>query len=202
MKSIINIVLLLVVVGLAVFLGYQIYEPIHFEEEWEQREKKIALQLIQIRSAQQAHKGIKGYYAGSFDSLRHVLSTDSFKITSVFGDADEEGTVVKKVTYFVNAADSMVNAGIDLATLDNVPVTDANPNAKFKVQSGVVTKQGVEVPVVEVSIPVKDFMGEFAQNRYKRYNSQFEPNGLLKFGDLSNPSVAGTWRKFGKEKEE
>ena len=118
------------------------------------------------------------------------------------GDADQEGAVVRKVITYVNAADSMVNAGIDLATLDNVPISDAAAGAKFTIKSGMVEKQGVEVPVVEVSIPVRDYMGEFNQPHFTRYNNQFKPNGVLKFGDLSNPSVAGTWRKFGKESEE
>ena len=152
---------------------------------------------MKIRTAQQAFKGITSHYAPNFDTLKQVLSTDSFKIVTVFGDADSEGSVVRKKTSYVQALDSMKTLGINLDSLHFVPY--GNENAKFTVEAAIIEYQSTEVPVVRVSVPVKDYMGAYADIKYTKLDNTYDPNKVLQFGDMSKPSTNGNWKQFGKE---
>lgn len=196
-KTIINIVLTLLVIGLIYFLANMIYEPIDFQAERAKRERAVATQLIKIRTAQQAYKGIVGQYAHTFDTLKSVLSTDSFKIVTVFGDADVEGSVVRKDISYVKAIDSMSTLGINLDSLDYVPY--GNEEAAFKLEAAVIEYQSTEVPVVQVSVPIRDYMGPYADVKYMKFDNTYDPNKVLKFGDMNKPSTNGSWKQFGKE---
>jgi len=44
-------------------------EPIRFNREKDAREAAIKERLIDIRTAQETFKAVKGYYTGSFDTL-------------------------------------------------------------------------------------------------------------------------------------
>ena len=76
-KKILTIVILL----LAVFMGYGLYktiqEPITFKNEKSKREAAVIQNLKDIRTAQQAYRGITGGFAHSFDTLSQVILNDS-----------------------------------------------------------------------------------------------------------------------------
>ena len=198
-KTIINVVLTLLVIGLIYYLAMLINEPIEFQAERSKRERAVATQLMKIRTAQQAYKGITGEYAATFDTLRHVLSTDSFQIITVFGDADVEGSEVTRQTSYVHALDSMATLGISLDSLDYVPY--GSDTAKYKVEAAVIEYQSTEVPVVQVSIPIRDYMGPYANAKYMKFDNSYDPNLVLKFGDMTKPSTNGSWKQFGKEEK-
>ena len=39
----------------------------------------------------------------------------------------------------------------------------------------------------------KVFMGKYAGKRFKKYDDRYNPNAIMKFGDLGKPTVAGNW---------
>ena len=72
-KKILTVVILL----LACFMGFGLYktiqEPITFKKEKSKREEAVIAKLKEIRTAQQAFRGITGGFAHNFDTLSQVL---------------------------------------------------------------------------------------------------------------------------------
>jgi hypothetical protein len=200
-KTILNIVLTLVFLGLVYVLAEMIYTPIQFQEYKDAREKAVATQMKKIRTAQTAYKSITGKYANDFDSLALILQTKQFKIVTLIGDPDAGTEVIKKET-FVSAADSMATLGIDI-TAEALSTVPGEPDAEFEMNAAQIEYQSTNVQVVEVKIPWKDFMGKFADKKYKRYDSSYNPNDpteknyFLKFGDMNKPTLNANWSRFG-----
>jgi len=204
-RTILNIVLTLIFFGLVYVLAQMINEPIKFEAQKDKRERAVAMQLKKLRTAQQAFKSITGKYASDFDTLSDVLTNGQFKIETVIGDIDAGEQVTRRET-FVNAIDSMRTLGINTSvdSLSYVPYAN-NADVKFEMKAMEIEYQSTTVQVVEVKIPWKDFMGDFANEKYTKYDATYNPtdptekNYYLKFGDLNKPTLNANWRKFGKD---
>lgn len=82
-RPIIQIVLGLVIVGLAIMLYNSIMKPMRFENEYNKRRAACAEKLKAIRTLEEAYKVTYGTYCGSFDTLINRLMTeDSMKVVS------------------------------------------------------------------------------------------------------------------------
>ena len=140
MRLVINLFLAAVVIGLIWVLISSIREPIAFKAEKERRERAVIDKLMDIRTAQEAFRNIKGGFAPSFDSLVKVLSTDSFAIVAVIGDPDDPNFtgVIEYDTTFSPAVDSMQALGINLDSLAFVPYGNG---ATFDIQADTITYQ-------------------------------------------------------------
>ncbi|NNE27785.1 MAG: hypothetical protein HKN09_13145 [Saprospiraceae bacterium] len=57
------------------------------------------------------------------------------------------------------------------------------------------TYQSTLVSVVEVGTRWKEFMGEYGSIRYAKYDNSYDPNRMLKFGDMSAPNLTGNWER-------
>ena len=110
MRLLINLILAAIVVGLVWVLINSIREPIAFKAEKEKRERAVVDKLMQIRSAQEAFRDIKGGFAPDFDTLAYVLKNDSFAIIKVIGDPDDPNFTgeVEYDTSYSPAIDSSV----------------------------------------------------------------------------------------------
>lgn len=194
MRIAINIVLVLAIVGLSYLLYASIAEPIQFRTEWRDRETAVKKKLEKIRDAQVAYKSIKGTYASSFDSLALVLQSDSFELVAIEGDPNDPNAQVKRTVTYVNALDSMQRLGINLDSLRYVPFTDG---IEFEVKADVLDEyqNAKNIPVVEVGVRIKDYMGKYGSKKYAMYDQSYDPNSFTKFGDLLKPSTNGNWRK-------
>ena len=107
-KKILTVAMLL----LACFMGYGLYktiqEPIAFKKEKSKREEAVIASLKNIRTAQQAYRGITGGFAPSFDTLSQVILNDSFMLIQIFGDPDDPtNSTFYSDTSYMRAADSM-----------------------------------------------------------------------------------------------
>jgi len=191
MKSVISIILLLLSIFLMYLLFLNIQEPIKFQKELETRESAVIDKLENVRKAQEFHKDITGRYAKTFDSLKYVLQTDSFSIIKVEGDPDDasgEGfikTIIKR-----SAMDSIKAIGLDITDLAHIPFSD---NGKFTIAADTLTYQSTLVNVTEVGTRYKSFMGPFASKKYSKYDHSYNPDKLLKFGDMNTPNLSGNW---------
>jgi len=172
-------------------LFLNIQEPIKFQKELETRESAVIDKLENVRKAQEFHKDITGRYAKTFDSLKYVLQTDSFSIIKVEGDPDDasgEGfikTIIKR-----SAMDSIKAIGLDITDLSHIPFSD---NGKFTIAADTLTYQSTLVNVTEVGTRYKSFMGPFASKKYSKYDHSYNPDKLLKFGDMNTPNLSGNW---------
>lgn len=197
MRLVINLILVALIAILGYFLVRSIYEPINFKAEKDAREVAVQKKLETIRTAQQCFLDITGKYAHSFDTLKEVLSTDSFKVVRVFGDPDDPtGQKVMYETSYVNALDSIGKLGIDLDGIEDIP----NSGGKdFDVKATEIVYQSITVPVVQVKAAYKDFMGMYADPRYKSYDKFYNPDDptedryYISIGDLTRPSLGGSW---------
>ena len=192
MRLVFNLLLAAIVVGLIWVLISSIREPIAFKREKERREQAVIDRLRMIRQAQEAFRDIKDGFAPNFDSLKEVLRDDSFRVINVIGDPDDP-TFTGEVTYdtfYFPAYDSIQKLGIQLDSLEYVPF---GQGATFDISADTLTYQSTLVNVVEVGTPRKTYMGRFADPSYARYDQSYNPNSVIKFGDMNKPNLSGNW---------
>lgn len=194
MKLVINLVLAVIIVGLVYVLVQSIREPIAFKAERTRREQVVVEKLMEIRKAQEAFRDITGGFAPSFDSLKNVLTNGRFMIVQVFGDPDDpnfQGTI-EYDTMYTPAIDSIRAMGINLDSLKYVPF---GGGATFDIAADTITYQSTVVNVVEVGVPRKVFMGKYADPRYSKYDRSYDPNSVIKFGNMTAPNLSGNWER-------
>lgn len=192
MRLVINLILAAVVIGLVWLLIQSIREPIAFQAEKDRREEAVKAKLLEIRTAQDLFRNITDGFAPSFDSLTKVLRTGNFAIVSVTGDPDDPdftGEIIYD-TIYSPAIDSIRALGINLDSLPYVPFGNG---ATFDIQADTITYQSTIVPVVEVGVRRKVFMGPYADKRFARYDQKYDPEKPLKFGDMNSPNLSGNW---------
>jgi len=192
-RTIFNLILVALIGVLIFALVKSIEEPIAFKDEKEKREAAVVERLITIRNAQKLFYGIKDGYAPSFDSLKKVLKTDTFKLINIIGDPDDpDNPVVTYDTAFVMAADSIATLGLILDSIEYVPYAD-DPGLEFEIKADTTRSQKTLVSVVEVGIRRNKFMGKFGDKKYQKYDDNYDPAKKIKFGDLNKPSLSGNW---------
>jgi hypothetical protein len=195
MRIVINLILVAVIAGLVYLLVNSIVEPINFKSVRQKRENAVVDRLIEIRTLQEAYRNIKGEFAGSFNSLNNTLMNDSFRIIQVFGDPDDPTNTDAIIydTIYRPARDSILKLGINLDSIRYVPYTNQDT---FEMLADTITYQQTNVPVVEVRVKYKTFMGEkYGQARFSRYDDSYDPFKYLKFGDMAAPNTSGNWER-------
>ena len=193
MRTIISILLVLVICGLAYVLVDSIREPIIFKNEKEKRDTRVENRLKEIRNSQEMYRSIKGEFAKNFDDLTSVLKNDDFSITSIIGNPDDPGFDLNNLKYdtiFKPAIDSVRSLSINLDSLRYVPY---GAGAKFNMTADTITYQKTLTHVLECGVSRAKYMGKYADDFYKQYDDRYFPNEIIKFGDLSNPTLAGNW---------
>jgi hypothetical protein len=193
MRTVINLVLLVIAAGLVWVLINSIREPIAFGDELNRRTDAVVERLKDVRTAQQLYRDVTGEgFASDFDSLEYIIRNGRIPIVSVFGDADDPNFdgVIRYDTIYRSAFDSAVSLGLPIDSLRYVPFAGGKT---FQLTADTVTYQSTLVNVVEVKTQYKEFMGPFADPRFSRYNTAYDPNKYLKFGNMSTPSLAGNW---------
>lgn len=196
MRLVINILLIALAIFLVYALAKSIEEPIAFNKERTYRQNAVVDKLKDIRTAQDLFRSIKGGFAPNFDTLKQVLTTDSFKIVKIIGDPDDpnfnKDDIIRETSYF-SARDSIKSLGLNLDSLRYVPFGNGKT---FDLVADTITYQATNgVDVVEVSVPFKVFMGMYADKKYARYDQSYDPNKRVKFGDLDKPTLSGSWDK-------
>jgi hypothetical protein len=93
--AIILSVLLLPLVGLLGWMNVEtIAEPVRFENDKASREAVAIQRLKDIRTLQEAHKNVKGYYAAQMDSLQLFYNEGAMKVVLQVGSQDDSLAVV------------------------------------------------------------------------------------------------------------
>ncbi|MCP3927546.1 MAG: hypothetical protein GY705_00415 [Bacteroidetes bacterium] len=194
MRLAINLILILIIAGLVYVLISSIQEPIAFKREKEKRELAVIEKLQVVRQSQELFRAIKGGFAPDFDTLKQVLTTDSFRIIQVFGDPDDP-TNTEAITYdtlYRPAFDSIQVLGINL---DSLPFVPYSGGARFDMQADTLTYQSTLVNVVEVGVRRNVFMGKYGDPKYAKYNDSYDPSSLMKFGNMNAPNLSGNWER-------
>lgn len=178
---------------LAFFLYKSIEEPIAFNAERGVRDNAVSSKLEMIRSAQELYRDITGEFAPNFDTLKQVLREGELLSIRVIGDPDDVN-FVGEITYDttrIPARDTIAGLGIILEDLEKVPFTDGK---NFDIDAKVIEYQSTNVPVVQVGVQKKEYMGDYADVRFQQYDQSYNPSSPMKFGDLNKPTLAGSWQ--------
>ncbi|MFZ2287043.1 MAG: hypothetical protein WAV93_08675 [Bacteroidales bacterium] len=209
MKTALNIVFTIIIIILIYFLIESIMQPIRFNREKDVRETAIKERLIDIRTAQEAFKSVKGYYTGSFDTLITFLKVDSlplvFKRGSLTDEMIAEGItsereavkkgLISRDTSYVAVRDSIFDKDYPVEQLRYVPGTE---NVEFEMAaSRVMTTSMVLVNVFEAYVLNDVFLSDLDRQLVVNYNEQrTKITGFpgMKVGDIRVPNNnAGNW---------
>ncbi|MFM1875649.1 MAG: hypothetical protein RL266_1386 [Bacteroidota bacterium] len=175
----------------AYFAYRSIQAPIEFNQEKEKRYAKVIDKLETIRDWQLAHKSVYRGYAPTFDSLFAFINVDSFPVIRALGTVPDTLTeqeavdmgLVTRDTVLVSVRDSLFKGDGDLNDMRIIPYSQ---NQEFVMESGVIEKGQVQVPVFEV----------FGQNAYIFDGIEpeyYDPKDGLRVGSMTDPSTSGNW---------
>lgn len=192
MKVAINLLLTALIFLLIYMIYTSIREPIAFQEEKGRRVDVVIARLKQIKASQEIYRTIKGTFAGSFEELINVLKTEKIPFEKIENDPTDPTNEDKFIrsTSYSPAIDTINAMGINLDSIPFVPFTNG---LKFEIAADTIEYQSTKVPVVQVGTKWKTFMGEFGDPKYKKYDKYFDPEKLLKFGDMTTPNLNGNW---------
>lgn len=208
MKTILQIVLLIVILGLSYAIYESIMQPIRFQEKQKIRSTAVIDRLKSIRDVQVAYRNINERYTGSFDTLIDFLKTANIPVVKMEGSLTdsliEAGVteakalamgLIKRDTIYVPAKDSLVKKGFNPDSLQYVPYTD---KAKFEMGAGILTTgSGVKVQVFEAKVPNSVFLNGLDHQEIINLNDRarkLDRYPGIKVGSLEEANNnAGNW---------
>lgn len=206
MKTILQIFLWLVCIG----LGYMIYNsvngPIEFKKVKQERFAQVIAKLKDIRDSQEAYKTVNGRYAKDFNSLVSFIDTANYTITqqrdSSYMEFDKTYGIdmLKEVKIVdtlgtVAVKDSLFKKDNRYKSMMNVPFA---PNGeKFEMKASIIEKAGYKAPVYEVKVSKDVVLHDQPKTLLAKENTQVnvdEVNGnVIKVGSLTEVSTSGNW---------
>ncbi len=209
MRTIIQIVLFVVAVGLAYFIYKGVQDPIDFEKVKDRRYEATIERLKDIRKAQVAYKDVYGRFTGSWDTLINFVENDSVRNVRKIGELTdsmiEEGLTERKAlemgliirdTVKESVLESLFGNSFDPNELKYIPVSDTV--AEFDLGATTIkTGSGIEVPVFEAkahnNIVLRGLDRQFVinMNERRRLNEKYPG---LKVGSLTEAvNNSGNW---------
>ena len=206
MKTIFQVVLWIVCVGLGYLIYRSVTGPIEFKKVKESRFADVISTLKDIRDSQEAYKTVNGKFANDFESLIAFVDTGQYTITQqrdssymefdkVYGiDLLREVTIVDTLG-FVNVKDSLFRGDDRYKSMMNVP--HGQNNEKFAMKADIVDKGGYKASVFEARVAKTVVLYDQPKDLVDRENAQIsveEVNGTdITVGSLSDVSTNGNW---------
>ena len=195
---------------LCAVLSYQIYDsingPINFNKTKNERYAQVINRLKTIRTAQIAHKDVKGFYADNFDSLVSFVETGIFTLI----EKRDSSYLEYDRTYRID----MLREVVVIDTLGTVPVLDSlfkndesykmmsqvpvdGVDAKFSLKADIINKNGYRVPVFEVKVAKDIILHDQNKDLLKQENETVSVDGVngkeIILGSMSEVSTNGNW---------
>ncbi len=195
LSSMVQKVLFFVFLPMAFVTAYFAYRsiqaPIEFNIEKQKRYAKVETKLKTIRDWQLAYKSVYRVYASDFDTLINFVNTDSFPVIRALGTVPDTLTeqqavdmgLVTRDTMHVSVRDSLFKSGGDINKVRFIPPANTQ---LFKMESGLIDKGQVMVPVFEV-VALNAHIFEGIVPEY------YDPQGDLRVGSMTEPSTSGNW---------
>ncbi len=204
-RLIINLVLL-VAVGVLTYMVYDsIMQPVRFQKVRAQREEVIKKRLGEIKTLQVEYKKIYNRYAGNFDTLIMFYETDSMPLVLKHGTAPDTLTeeqalemhLITRDTSMIAIKDTLFKdmPDFNIENIQYVPFT--HKKVKFKMQTGFVTRANFQIPVMQVSCEMKDYLADIKQqdllqNEINLIKEDEKFPGLV-LGSMDEPTTDGNW---------
>jgi len=206
MKTILQIVLWIICVGLGFLIYRSVTGPIEFKKVKEERFSKVISTLKDIRNSQEAYRTVNGKFANDFNSLVSFVDTGKYTITQqrdssymefdkVYGiEMLREITIIDTLG-FVSVKDSLFKGDDRYKSMMNVPY--AQGGEKFTMKAEIIDKGGYKAPVFEAKVKKDVILYDQPKDLLTRENAQIsveEVNGPeIKVGSLTDVSTNGNW---------
>ncbi|MFS4493946.1 hypothetical protein [Maribacter sp. 2308TA10-17] len=205
MKTGIQILLWLVCGVLAYLIYNSITGPIRFQEVKEERFAKVISVMKDIKLSQEAHKSVRGQYAGTFKTLIDFVDKAEYTITTqkdssfmrfnkAFGIDMPVDTVIIDTLGTRAVRDSLFKKDDRFKNMMNVPGV---PGKTFEMKAAIIDKGGYKAPVYEVKVAKSDILADQPKDLLSRENAQVsveEVNGpFITVGSLDQVSTSGNW---------
>lgn len=206
MKTVIQIVLWIVCIG----LGYLIYQsvtgPIEFNKVKQERFAQVIAKLKDIRNAQEAYKTVNKRYAKDFNSLIKFIDTGMYTITqqrdSSYMEFDKTYQIdlLKEVKIIdtlgtVSVKDSLFKSDNRYKNLADIPF--AQNGEKFTMEAGIVEKSGYKAPVFVAKVDKSVVLYDQPKTLLEKEKAEIgvdEVNGAtIEVGSLDEVSTSGNW---------
>ena len=204
----------------SIFFAYKIYDsisgPITFNQTKIKRYSKVINVMKDIRTAQIAHKDVKGVYANNFDSLIKFIDEGIFtlleKRDSSYLEYDRtyridmlREVIVTDTLGFVSVKDSLFQTSDRYKKMSNIPI-EGLQDSVFKITSTIINKNGYKVPVFEVKVSKNTLLFDQDQDLVKQENETVSVDGVngpeIILGSLTNVSTNGNWPTIFDAKQE
>ena len=204
----------------SIFFAYKIYDsisgPITFNQTKIKRYSKVINVMKDIRTAQIAHKDVKGVYANNFDSLIKFIDEGIFtlleKRDSSYLEYDRtyridmlREVIVTDTLGFVPVKDSLFQTSERYKKMSKIPIVGLQDRV-FKITSTIINKNGYKVPVFEVKVSKNTLLFDQDQDLVKQENETVSVDGVngpeIILGSLTNVSTNGNWPTIFDAKQE
>jgi hypothetical protein len=195
----------------SIFFAYKIYDsvsgPIRFNQVKNERYAKVIDRMKDIRTAQIAHKDVKGVFSNNFDSLIKFIDDGIFTLVekrdSSYLEYDRtyridmlKEVVVIDTLGFVSVKDSLFKNTDRYKNIAYIPVEGAE-DKKFQIKAEIINKNGYKVPVFEVKVAKNIILFDQDADLLKQENETVSVDGVngseIILGSLSNVSTNGNW---------
>jgi len=195
----------------SICFAYKIYDsingPIKFNEEKNVRYAKVINRLKDIRTAQIAHRDVKGVFSNNFDSLIKFIDEGQFtlieKRDSSFLEYDRtyridmlREIIVIDTLGTVPVKDSLFGTSLSYKNMAFIPIEGVD-DQKFEIAAKVIDKNGYKVPVFEVKVKKNVILFDQNKDLIKQENETIAVDGVngpeIILGSLSNVSTNGNW---------
>ncbi|MCL2682039.1 MAG: hypothetical protein FWE63_00970 [Bacteroidales bacterium] len=206
-KNITRIILGIAALLLAYFLFESIMKPQRFETLRARKEVEVVNRLRDIRTAQLAYRNLNGRFTSTLDSLVMFLENGKLPTVRKTGEIPDSLTeaealkrgIIQRDTVFTNAYSVLFPNHPDrqnhLANLKFIPFTGRTK--EFTLETDFITRSNVQVPVIEVSALLIDYMPEpeYRQLVINATKRAMDINRFpgRKFGSLIDPHTEGNW---------
>ena len=206
MKTILQVVLWIICIGLGYLIYRSVTGPIEFKKVKQARFGDVINTLKDIRNSQEAYKTVNGKFANDFESLIAFVDTGQYTITQrrdssymefdkVYGIDLLKEVLIVDTLGFVKVKDSLFRGDDRYKSMMNVP--HGQNNEKFQMKADVIDKGGYQASVFEAkvakSVVLYDQPGDLV-DRENAHISVEEVNGTeIIVGSLSDVSTNGNW---------
>ena len=196
---------------LSIFFAYKIYDsisgPIKFNQVKNERFALVINRLKDIRTAQIAHKDVKGQFSNNFDSLVKFVDEGIFtlieKRDSSYLEYDRtyridmlKEVIVVDTLGFVPVKDSLFKNNNSYKKMAYLPI-DGLEDSTFNIKAEIINKNGYMVPVFEVKISKNILLYDQNEDLVKQENETVSVDGVngpeIILGSLSKVSTNGNW---------
>lgn len=196
-KTILQIVLL----AIAVFLAYMIYEsimrPVRFNKERDLRTSEVIQNLKDIRGAQIAYRSIYQKYTKSFDTLIHFINTGKIPVVKMVPDPMDTTFTrsIRDTIGYILVKDSLFTKrqGFDVNNLRYIPYSNGET---FKMDAGQIERSKIMVNVFEAYAMNSQFLKGLDNQLVSNYNDLLESTQRfpgLRVGSMEEATIDGNW---------